>query len=76
MATFRLTIQQVGSNLRLMLTAKPVLEKKSARVFVRCTPSESTQWALAFGPGEVSRKARELLNKEAKRKLQTNSISK
>ena len=66
-----LTIQQVGSNLIRMLTAKPILEKKSVRFTVRCTPMEYPQWVSVFGPGEVGRKARELLNKEAKRKLQT-----
>jgi hypothetical protein len=66
-----LTIQQVGLNLELVLTAKPILEKKSVRFTVRCTPSESIQWAAVFGPGEVSHKARELLNKETKRKLFT-----
>lgn len=66
-----LTIQQVGLNLERMLPAKPILEKKSVRFTVRCTPSESIQWAAVFGHGEVSHKARELLNKETKRKLFT-----
>lgn len=52
-----------------MRADQPTFEKKTANLFIQCKPSEKLLWATAFGFGEMSRKARELLNAAAKSEL-------